>query len=181
MIRCIVNLRCGHLRIHDSVSGQNIRLLFNVYYDNRHIRRCLRELSRGFIVNENNEFRDWCVNNQPDLDAYFVNLYDVVDQHTPLIDRSIYVRKTDTNFYLTKGNTQLSICRDSPRRHTNQFLWFESLLEGCITVCNSITSDQEFAILEDSICLASAGDACYTIDMPFMGIVKNLLRGSVLA
>ena len=182
MIFCTINDRRRRIQICDSVAAGYTFISFDMYYDSRYVRRCLRILSGGLSINENNELRWWSVNIRSDTTVYLQNLIDSMDLHIPLHDRTVYISNTNTRTYLTKGNTQLSICRDSPRRHTNQFLWFESLLneDGISGEGNSITSDQEFAILEDSICLGSAGaDTCSTIDMP--SSVRRLSEGSVLA
>lgn len=180
MIHCLVNEFT--LRIYDDFD--TIIIPFRILYDNRQVRRLYRALSRCIDDGLSN-FVVWCRDSSPITTSMFDDLRNAVDSHVPISSHTIQIIANPTGYtYLTKGTVQLAIAPQSHRRRVGEYLWFMSLVGSDGTgYAASITSDRDFAILEDSISTSGGLDSCYMVheSLHTVSTIRRLSEGSVLA
>lgn len=191
MISCLVNETGGYIRIYDG--NDVIHISFDMYYDDRSIRRRLLKLAGPGQVIDAGWFRGWSVAHTNDSRDQYSILRTVVDQYTQPRDRTVRISVGSVTTFITRGAVRLAICGHSHRRQRESFLRLNQLLRvGSLDWRggnNGREWNRDFADLEDDISLANDYDSCYPIEPdvapPWLtGIpstVKRLMGGSVLA
>lgn len=178
MIQCFI--RDLHQTMRIVKGSQCITIPYRMFWDDRHVRRFLRELSRGRCDTRCRGFSGWSRTANDDTMLQFHRLQRQVERNVPLGNCMIKIHSDRQFVYLTKGTIQLAICSHSARRERPEFIWFRDFMRGGRGNCRGVASFQNFAILEDSISSTSDYDSCYEV-LASMCLTRTLALRSVLA
>lgn len=160
--------------------GGAFRIPYDVYWNDRYIRKRLREFNEPLFLADG-RFRVWEIPQNRENMEKVQTLRTVVARHVRLDSPSVGIQRSSTSTFLTKGTVQLRIYNTSYRCCTQEFRFFE----GFTTSVMGPETNKHFATLEDSIVAMgegrSSGDRCFTIIPDELSQVRRLLEGSVLA